>query len=175
VVFDVGAKVIYPGHGVAEVVAHEVQMVDGETRMYLVLSILHGGWGPRGQLKVSVPEDRAESIGVRPAISLDDADDVLVLLATTDVHVPANWSRRLKNHQEKLRSGDVYQCAEVVRNLSVRQRDTALAPAEVGMYARARQSLISELAVSWGLEHDEAEVRVDDALRPLAAGSPTPP
>ena len=167
-VFEVGMKVVYPSHGVAEVVGREVQAINGDTQTYLVLSVPQRGWGTRGGMKVSLPEDSAEDLGVRAAISEEDAADVLELLATTDVRVPSNWSRRFKNHQEKLKSGDVYQCAEVVRNLARRQRTASLSTAEKSMYAHARHILISELAVSWGVEVEEAEERVDRALEPAA-------
>jgi len=78
--------------------------------------------------------------------------------------VPANWSRRFKNHQEKLKSGDVYQCAEVVRNLAARLREKSLSAAEQSMYAKARYILISELAVSWNVDDEKAAARVDAAL-----------
>jgi CarD family transcriptional regulator len=80
------------------------------------------------------------------------------------VRVPANWSRRFKNHQEKLKSGDVYQCAEVVRNLASRLRTAQLSAAEQSMYAKARYILISELAVSWDTDEETAEARIDDVL-----------
>jgi len=115
VVFEIGAKVIYPSHGVAEIVGRESQVINGASETYLVLLVVQPGWGTGRWMKVSLPEDRAEGLGVRAAISREDASDVIELLGMSDVHVPGNWSRRFKNHQEKLRSGDVYACAEVVR------------------------------------------------------------
>ncbi len=85
------------------------------------------------------------------------------------MRVPSNWSRRFKNHQEKLKSGDVYECAEVVRNLAIRQRTATLSTAEKSMYAKARHILISELAVSWQVSDEDAEARVDAALLGAAA------
>jgi CarD family transcriptional regulator len=122
------------------------------------------GWGTAGAMTVSVPEDRAEDLGVRTAISDEEAADVLEVLAVTNVRVPSNWSRRFKNHQEKLKSGDVYECAEVVRNLAIRQRNASLSTAEKSMYANARHILTSELAVSWGVDDEEAAARIDQAL-----------
>jgi CarD family transcriptional regulator len=164
VVFDVGSKVVYPAHGVAEIVGREKRTVDGKKVTYLVLSVPQRGWGTSGDMKVSVPEDRAEDLGVRTAIAEEDAADVLEVLAATDVRVPSNWSRRFKNHQEKLKSGDVYECAEVVRNLAARQRNGSLSTAEKSMYANARHVLTSELAVSWSVDDEEASARVDQAL-----------
>jgi CarD family transcriptional regulator len=163
-VFEIGTKVVYPAHGVAEIVGRETRKVDGEKHTYLVLQVPQRGWGTLGGLKVAVPEARAESLGVRYAVSEEDATDVLDVLAVSDVRVPSNWSRRFKNHQEKMKSGDVFECAEVVRNLAARQRNASLSAAEKSMYANARYILISELAVSWGVDAEEAELRVDGAL-----------
>lgn len=163
-IFEVGAKVVYPAHGVAEIVRREDREFDGQTRRYLVLEVPQQGWGTAGGMTVSVPEDGAEDLGVRAAIDREDADEVLEVLAVRDVRMPANWSRRFKNHQEKLKSGDVYQCAEVVRNLATRLRTAKLSTAEQSMYAKARYILISELAVSWDVTDEAAEVRIDEAL-----------
>jgi CarD family transcriptional regulator len=162
--FEVGSRVVYPSHGMAEILRREKMTVDGESVTYLVLSIPQRGWGTSGGLKVSVPEERASSLGVRAAVSEEEAGDILDVLAATDVRVPTNWSRRFKNHQEKLKSGDIYQCAEVVRNLAVRQKSSSLSTAERAMYGNARHILISELAVSWDVEVVEAEARVDRTL-----------
>lgn len=164
-VFKVGTKVVYPSHGVAQIVGREDRKdAEGKKVTYLVLSVPQRGWGTSGDMRVSVPEDRAEELGVRSAVSEEDAEDVLEVLAVTDVRVPSNWSRRFKNHQEKLKSGDVYEHAEVVRNLAIRQRNASLSTAEKSMYANARHILISELAVSWNVDDVEAEARVDKAL-----------
>jgi CarD family transcriptional regulator len=163
--FEVGSRVVYPSHGVAEIVGREKREIDGEKVTCLVLSVRERGWGTTGAMRVSIPEDRAEELGVRSAISEEDADEVLDVLAVENVRVPSNWSRRFKNHQEKLKSGDIYECAEVVRNLAVRSKTARLSSAENSMYAKARYILISELSVSWDTTEDEAEARVDQALR----------
>ena len=162
--FPVGSKVVYPAHGVAEVLGSERRTIDGEKVQCLIFSLPQRGWSTRGGMTVSVPESRVDDVGIREAVSVEDADDVLKVLAVTDARVPSNWSRRFKNHQEKLKSGDVFQCAEVVRNLANRQRSGKLSTAETSMYANARHLLASELAVSWGIDHDAAEERVDGAL-----------
>ena len=94
---------------------------------------------------------------MRDAISVEEADEVLAVLAVAKVRVPTNWSRRFKNHQEKLKSGDVYECAEVVRNLTRREQSGSLSTAEKSMHARARHILVSELSVSWGIDPEAAE------------------
>src|SRR5262245_18363685 len=162
--FSVGSKVVYPSHGVAEIIRREKREFNGEKRDYLVLMVPQQGWGTSGGMTLSVPEDAAADLGVRAAISSEDAAEVHAVLAVRDVRVPANWSRRFKNHQEKLKSGDVYQCAEVVRNLAARLRTSQLSAAEQSMYAKARYILISELAVSWDTDEESAEARIDEVL-----------
>ena len=163
-VFEVGSKVVYPSHGVAEIIRREKRDFGGETCSYLVLVVPQQGWGTSGGMILSVPEATAADLGVRPAISSEDADEVLDVLAVRDVQVPSNWSRRFKNHQEKLKSGDVYECAEVVRNLAHRLRTAQLSAAEQTMYAKARYILTSELAVSWGVDDEAATAKIDDVL-----------
>ena len=163
--FAVGSKVIYPSHGTAEVVGRSVRKIDGVDVNYLELVVAAGDESWRGgAMTLAVPEDRAVELGVREAISREEVDDVMAVLAVTNVRVPTNWSRRFKNHQEKLKSGDIYECAEVVRNLSLREQSGSLSTAEKSMQARARQILVSELAVSWDVTFDEAGARIDEVL-----------
>jgi CarD family transcriptional regulator len=162
--YEIGSRIIYPSHGVAKVLRRERRLFNDETCWYLVLALPERGWGTSGGMIVSVPEAGAAVLGVRSAISAEDASDVLEMLAVRDLHMPSNWSRRFKNHQEKLRSGDVYQCAEVVRNLASRLRTARLSAGERAMYAKARYVLTSELAVSWDVDLDTATARVDEAL-----------
>ena len=165
--FAIGTRVVYPVHGIADVVAHEKRTIDAKTSAYLVLSI--AGASGTDDMTISVPVDRLGELGVRHAISPEDANDVLAVLSVRNPRVASNWSRRFKNHQEKLRTGDVFACAEVVRNLAVRQRAKPLAPAETAMYRQARHSLVSELAVTWDVSHDDAADRVDRSLQPIRA------
>ena len=156
--FKVGDRVVYPHHGAAVIKKKEARQVNDEKIDYFVLHMAHG------DLTLSVPVDKAEEVGMRPPISTEDIEDVLRLLAKRDVREPSNWSRRFKNHQEKLKSGDVYQVAEVVRNLAARNRDAALSAAERTMYERARINLISEIAPALKVSSQDAESFLDDAL-----------
>ena len=164
--FKVGDRVVYPHHGAAVIKKKQSMEVAGEKKDYFVLQMAHG------DLTLSVPVDKADEVGMRPPISVEDVEDVLRLLGKRDVREPSNWSRRFKNHQEKLKSGDVYQCAEVVRNLAARLREKSLSAAEQSMYAKARYILISELAVSWNIDDEKAAARVDAALGLEADAAP---
>jgi CarD family transcriptional regulator len=166
--FDIGDSVVYPHHGTAVVERREVVAAFGTTREYLVLRLSHGG------LTVKVPADNVDEVGLREVIGDREVAEVFDVLRRKEVRVPANWSRRFKNHQEKLKSGDVFQVAEVVRNLAVRDHGKGLAPAEKGMLAQARRTLASELAFALHVSEEEAEARLDQELRgAMSEPSPT--
>ncbi len=156
--FKVGDRVVYPHHGAAVVEATEVMTTFGEEKNFLVLRMTHG------DLMLKVPADRAEEIGMRYPISVEDVEDVFEVLAKKDVREPTNWSRRFKNHQEKLKSGDVYQVAEVVRNLALREADKGLSAGEKSMFVKARQVLVSELAFALDIDEDAALDRLEKTL-----------
>ncbi len=156
--FKVGDRVVYPHHGAAVIEKKEKRNAFGEEQDYLVLRMAHG------EMTLSVPVDKAEDVGMRWPISAEDVDDLFEVLRRRDVREPANWSRRFKNHQEKLKSGDVYQVAEVVRNLALRERDRGLSAGEKSLYTKARSVLISELSFALNVSEDEATVKVDAVL-----------
>ena len=131
--FKVGDRVVYPHHGAAVIEKKEMIEFAGEKREYLILRIAHG------DMTLSVPTDKADEVGMRPPISAEDVDDLFQLLGKKDVREPTNWSRRFKNHQEKLKSGDVYQVAEVVRNLALREATKGLSAGEKAMLVKARR------------------------------------
>ena len=130
----------------------------GKTQDYLILKTVIN------EMTLSIPVDQISTVGVRPPVSSSELQDLVSVLAKADPRVPANWSRRFKNHQEKLKSGDVYQVAEVVRNLAARDRDSALSAAEKTMYDRARVNLISEIQPALRVTTEEAEIYLDKAL-----------
>ena len=167
--FKVGDRVVYPHHGAAVIERKEMREVFGEKKEYLVLKVAHG------DLTLAVPSDKAEDVGMRPPISVEDIDDLFQLLSKKDVREPTNWSRRFKNHQEKLKSGDVYQVAEVVRNLALREQTKGLSAGEKAMLVRARGILVSELSFALNVTEDEAldeartATRVDTRLAAYCA------
>ena len=173
--FKKGDTVIYPQHGACVVQGTKKMEAFGEKREYLVLqTVIY-------EMTLKVPVDKAAEVGIRPPVSPDELEDLVSVLAKPDPRVPSNWSRRFKNHQEKLKSGDVYQVAEVVRNLAARNRDASLSAAERTMYEKARLNLVSEISPALKVSSDEAEAYLDGALvkgvlkEPKSAGSKADP
>ena len=152
--FNVGDRVVYPHHGAAVIERKEVREAFGESTEYLVLRMAHG------DLTLSVPSGKAEEVGMRPPISQEEVEDLFQLLGKKDVREPSNWSRRFKNHQEKLKTGDVYQVGEVVRNLALREQSKGLSAGEKAMLEKARRILVSELSVALDITEDEANERI---------------
>ena len=156
--FKVGDRVVYPHHGAAVIEKKEMIEVAGEKREYLILKIAHG------DMTLSVPTDKVDEVGMRPPISAEDVDDLFQLLGKKDVREPTNWSRGFKNHQEKLKSGDVYQVAEVVRNLALREATKGLSAGEKAMLVKARSVLVSELSFALNLSEDDALKKLEEQL-----------
>ncbi|GAA1237675.1 CarD family transcriptional regulator [Prauserella halophila] len=157
-VFKVGETVVYPHHGAALIEAIETRVIKGEEKQYLVLRVA------QGDLTVRVPADNAEIVGVRDVVGEDGLNHVFDVLRAPHTDEPTNWSRRYKANLEKLASGDVNKVAEVVRDLWRREKDRGLSAGEKRMLAKARQILVSELALAESTDEGKAEVLLDEVL-----------
>jgi CarD family transcriptional regulator len=158
VTFEVGETVVYPHHGAALIESIETRVIKGEEKMYLVLKVA------QGDLTVRVPAENAEYVGVRDVVGQDGLERVFEILKAPHTEEPTNWSRRYKANVEKIASGDVNKVAEVVRDLWRRDRERGLSAGEKRMLAKARQILVSELALAEGTNEDKAELLLDEVL-----------
>lgn len=156
--FKVGDTVVYPHHGAALIEAIETRQIKGVDKTYLVLKVA------QGDLTVRVPADNAEFVGVRDVVGQEGLDRVFEVLRAPYAEEPTNWSRRYKANLEKLASGDVIKVAEVVRDLWRRERERGLSAGEKRMLAKARQILVSELALAENTNEDKAEALLDEVL-----------
>jgi CarD family transcriptional regulator len=157
--FTVGETVVYPNHGAAVIEDIEMRKIKGEDREYLVLRIV-----AQQDLVVRVPACNLDLVGVRDVVDKDGLEKVFDILRAEHVEEPTNWSRRYKANLEKLHSGDVMKVSEVVRDLWRRERDRGLSAGEKRMLAKARQILVSELALAEHTNEDKAETILDEVL-----------
>ncbi|MSS45046.1 CarD family transcriptional regulator [Cutibacterium sp. WCA-380-WT-3A] len=157
--FNVGETVVYPNHGAAVIEDIETRTIKGEEKLYLVLRILG-----QNDLVVRVPASNLDLVGVRDVVDDEGLEKVFEVLRKTNVEEPSNWSRRYKANLEKLHSGNVLKVAEVVRDLWRRERDRGLSAGEKRMLSKARQILVSELALAKKVEDDRAEEMLDEVL-----------
>ena len=148
--FEVGETVVYPHHGAAEIIEGSETKVRGEKQKYLKLRVA------QGDLIIQVPAANVEMVGVRDVIDRKGVKQVFDVLRAEFVEEPTNWSRRYKANLEKLASGDVVKVSEVVRDLWRRDQDRGLSAGEKRMRAKARQILISELALARKVDEEKA-------------------
>ena len=154
--FSVGDRVVYPMHGAGVIEAIEEKEILGARKNYYVMKL------PMGEMKVLIPTDSISQVGLRGVIEKEKVPQVFVVLQGEQPEMSANWNRRYRNHLEKIKSGDIFEVAEVVRNLMLRDREKGLSTGESKMLETARQILISELILVQGMEHAEVISILDD-------------
>ena len=157
-IFQVGETVVYPHHGAATIIEVKNRTIRGEEKLYLKLNVT------QGDLTIEVPAENADLVGVRDVIGQDGLDKVFEVLRAPFTKEPTNWSRRYKANLEKLASGDVIKVSEVVRDLWRRDQDRGLSAGEKRMLAKARQILISELALAEKTDEEKASSTLDEVL-----------
>jgi len=140
--FAIGDKIVYPMHGAGVIEAIEEKEILGEKRRYYVLRM------PIGDMKVMIPVANVSEIGLRPVVDEEGVAKVLDILQEKDTPMSSNWNKRYRSNLDKIKSGNIYELAEVVRNLSSRDKEKGLSTGEKKMLDNARQILISELVLA---------------------------
>ena len=156
--FEVDDSVVYPHHGAGKVIRKEFKEILGERREYLTIKILHNN------MTVMVPTENAALAGLRRVIDEDTVKKVLAVLQDECSEMPKNWNRRFKHNRDKIKTGDIYELAEVVRNLAIREAQKGLSTGEKQMFTRAKKILASELMYALEMEEDEAEEHLDSLI-----------
>ena len=156
--FELGDNVVYPHHGAGKILKKENRTMLGQERVYLTIKILHN------DMTVMVPSEKAAQVGLRRVIDEETVQKVLAVLADDVSEMPKNWNRRFKHNRDKIKTGDIYELAEVVRNLAIREHEKGLSTGEKQMFTRAKKILASELMYALEKDEDEAEQYLDDLL-----------
>ena len=149
--YKIGDKIVYPMHGAGIIEQIEQKVILGERRQYYVLRV------PCGDMKIMMPVDKSDAIGVRPVISAPEMEEVLIILRSESTDMSANWNRRYRENTDKLKTGDAREVAEVVRNLLRTDREKTLSTGEKKMLSSARQILVSEMILASSLDPAEAD------------------
>jgi CarD family transcriptional regulator, regulator of rRNA transcription len=155
---------VYPHHGAGTVVKKEQREVLGAKREYLTIKILHN------DMTVNVPCENAEKVGLRRVIDEQMVEKVLKALQGSGTVMPKNWNRRFKHNRDKMKTGDIFELAEVVRNLSLRDHEKGLSTGEKQMFVKAKKILASELMYAKAMDEAEAGVWLDEVLATVANG-----
>jgi CarD family transcriptional regulator len=160
--FELGDHVVYPHHGAGKVLKKEEMEILGERREYLTIKILHN------DMTVRVPTENAALAGLRRVIDEETVKKVLDVLRDEVSEMPKNWNRRFKHNRDKIKTGDIYELAEVVRNLALRESEKGLSTGEKQMFTRAKKILASELMYALDKDEEEAESYLDELLEDSA-------
>jgi CarD family transcriptional regulator len=161
--FDVGDKVVYPHHGAGTVVSKETRLVLGQEREYLTIKILHN------EMTVNVPCENAEKVGLRWVIDQEMVEIVVKALSGCSTEMPKNWNRRFKHNRDKMKTGNILELAEVVRNLSLRDHEKGLSTGEKQMFVKAKKILASELMYAKDMDEEQAAAWLEEVLAKPAA------
>lgn len=149
--FNIGDKIVYPMHGAGVIEAIDEKEILGEKQKYYIMKL------PIGDMKVMVPLNNVNEIGLRRVIKGKEIDKVIEVLKDKNITMSSNWNHRYRAHLEKIKSGNIYKVAEVVRNLMFREREKGLSTSERKMLDNAKQILISELILVKEIQETEAE------------------
>jgi len=161
--YKVGDKVVYPHHGAGTVVKKEVREVLGAKREYMTIQIAHN------DMIVNVPTENAERVGLRRVISEEMVNKVVKALSGSGTQMPKNWNRRFKHNRDKMKTGDIFELAEVVRNLSLRDHEKGLSTGEKQMFVKAKKILASELMYAKQMDEEQAAAWLDEILAGMGA------
>ncbi len=156
--YDIGDKIVYPMHGAGVIEEIEEKEILGEIKKYYILK------APYGNMKIMIPVDNSDEIGVRSIISSEEINTILAVLRGASTEMSHNWNRRYRENMEKLKSGNVIQVAEVVRNLMRTERTKKLSAGEKKMLTNARQILLSEIALAGDMDTASADILIDEAV-----------
>jgi len=156
--FKVGDRVVYPMHGAGVIESIDEREILGRRQRYYIMRL------PIGDMKAMIPIDNVDEIGLREVISEDEVPRVLEVLRSRETEMSSNWNRRYRANMEKIKSGNIYEVAEVVRNLVRRQQQKGLSTGERKMLDSARQILVSEIVLAQGIGEEQANSLLDEAL-----------
>ena len=155
--FKVGDKVFYPMHGAGSIKEITNRTIENETYSYYTIEM-------PGEVKVFVPTAKAEEIGVRNIIDKETAGKVINVLEQDSTEMSMKWNKRYRDNVEKLKTGDAFEVADIVRNLSFKQKEKGLSTTEKKMLNNAKQILVSELVLSEEMEQKEVEELVENKI-----------
>ncbi|GAB6139203.1 CarD family transcriptional regulator [Halanaerobaculum tunisiense] len=153
--FEIGDEIVYPNHGAGTIIDVEEKEILGETKRYYIMEL------PIGEMKVMIPRDNVQEVGLRNIIDEEIVPKVYQVLAGDQSEMSQNWNRRYRANSEKIKTGDIFEVAEVVRNLTIRDIVKGLSTGEKKMLSNSRQILVSELVLAEDKTQEEVEEKIE--------------
>ncbi len=155
--FNVGDYIVYPMHGAGTIDAIEEKDILGQKQAYYIIKM-------PGEVKVMIPTAQAEKVGIRSIIGKEQAEEVFKVLSEDETQADMNWNKRYRENMDKMKTGDIYEVADVVRNLSFKQKEKGLSTGEKKMLTNAKQILVSELALAEQSSQEIVEGLIEDKI-----------
>ena len=156
--FAIGDKIVYPMHGAGVIEGIEEKKILGEIRRYYILRV------PCGDMKIMIPTDSSSEIGIRHIVTAGEVESVIQTLSDSSTEMPSNWNRRYRENMEKLKTGDIVEVAEVVRNLMRTDREKKLSTGEKKLLSNAKQILASEIILVSGKSNEQVTEIINKAV-----------
>lgn len=156
--YGIGDKIVYPMHGAGVIESIEEREVMGVMKLYYILKI------PIGNMKLMIPIEHAEEMGLRDVIDEEEADRVLKEFRDCETETNPNWNKRCRENMVKIKSGNLYEVVHVVKNLMYRDRSRGLSTGERKMLNSAKQILVSELVVAKSLSRNDVETIMEEMI-----------
>lgn len=157
--FKVGDKIFYPFHGAGVIESIEEKEILGEKRKYYIVRLVIE------EMKVMIPIDCVDSLGVRYVISKEECEEVFAILSEKTTHIHKKWNARYRENEMKIRGGNCFELAEVVRNLTKANRTKKLSSGENKIYLNARQILLSEIVLAFSINKQSADKLIEDLIK----------
>lgn len=156
--YKIGDKIVYSVHGAGTIV--DIKEIDilGDVKSYYILQL------PINNIQVSIPVDEVDDAVIRPVISKEEGEKVSKILRAEQTEMPSNWSQRYRENTETIKTGDIYEIADIVRNLTLLDMTKGLSASEKKMLNNSKRILVSELVIIGALEKDEAEAMIDELI-----------
>jgi CarD family transcriptional regulator, regulator of rRNA transcription len=165
--FNIGDKIVYPMHGAGTIDNIEEKEILGEKKKYFIMRM------PIGDMKAMVPVGNLEEVGVREIISVEEMEEIIDILEGDRSKMPQNWNRRFRANMDRIKSGDIYEIAAVVRNLMLLDKEKGLSTGERKMLNDAKQMLISEMVLVCDYTVEEAEEVLIEAVNTVVENEET--
>jgi CarD family transcriptional regulator len=157
--FKIGDKAVYPARGVAELVGIENKEINGQVCAFYVLRVLEN------EMQILVPTDKADQVGLRPVASEDEIEEVLEILREQDFHIDKQtWNRRYRGFMEKIKTGSLFEVAEVFRDLYRLKSTKTLSFGERRMLDTAKSLIVQEVSVAQGWDEQTTEKELEKAF-----------
>ena len=158
--YCIGDLVAHPLHGAGTISEIEQKRIDGKYKDYYVMLI------PKGNMRVMVPVDGCEAVGLRPIINSCDAESILSQIPQLEVIEDCSWNKRYRDNMQRIRSGDLLEVASVIKSLVIRENCRGLSTGERKMLHLAKQILISEIVLCLNSTYTEIEERLNNMFSP---------